>query len=119
MGQEIGVTPLQLGALVSTIANDGVWVAPRIVATTAEPQKTPQQVVFHPANEHRVISPLTAAQMKQMMQGVVLEGTGPKAILDGYSSAGKTGTAQKIDPYDGRLLAYEVCSFLRGVCAGE
>ena len=101
MGQEIGVTPLQLGALVSTIANDGVWVAPRIVATTAEPQKTPQQVVFHPANEHRVISPLTAAQMKQMMQAVVLEGTGPKAILDGYSSAGKTGTAQKIDPATG------------------
>ena len=101
MGQEIGVTPLQLGALVSTIANDGVWVAPRIVATTAEPQKAPQQVVFHPANEHRVISPLTAAQMKQMMQGVILEGTGPKAILDGYSSAGKTGTAQKIDPATG------------------
>jgi len=101
MGQEIGVTPLQLGALVSTIANDGVWVAPRIVATTAEPQQAPQQVVFHPANEHRVISPLTAAQMKQMMQGVILEGTGPKAILDGYSSAGKTGTAQKIDPATG------------------
>jgi cell division protein FtsI (penicillin-binding protein 3) len=101
MGQEIGVTPLQLGALVSTIANDGVWVAPRIVATTAEPQKSPQQVVFHPANEHRVISPLTAAQLKQMMQGVVLEGTAKKAILDGYSSAGKTGTAQKIDPNTG------------------
>jgi cell division protein FtsI (penicillin-binding protein 3) len=101
MGQEIGVTPLQLGALVSTIANDGVWVAPRIVATTAEPQKTPQQVVFHPANQHRVISPLTAAQVKQMMQQVVLEGTGPMAILDGYSSAGKTGTAQKIDPATG------------------
>ncbi|HEX4484722.1 MAG TPA: penicillin-binding transpeptidase domain-containing protein [Terriglobales bacterium] len=101
MGQEIGVTPLQLGALVSTIANDGVWVAPRIVATTAEPHKSPQQVVFHPANEHRVISPLTAAQLKQMMQGVVLEGTAKKAILDGYSSAGKTGTAQKIDPNTG------------------
>jgi cell division protein FtsI (penicillin-binding protein 3) len=45
----------------------------------------------------RVISPLTAAQMKHMMEGVVLRGTGKKAILDGYSSAGKTGTAQKID----------------------
>ncbi len=101
MGQEIGVTPLQLGALVSTIANDGVWVAPRIVASTAEPQKTPQPVVFHAANEHRVISPLTAAQMKQMMEGVVLHGTGTKAILEGYSSAGKTGTAQKIDPSTG------------------
>jgi cell division protein FtsI (penicillin-binding protein 3) len=44
-----------------------------------------------------VISPLTAAQMKHMMEGVVLRGTGKRAILDGYSSAGKTGTAQKID----------------------
>jgi cell division protein FtsI (penicillin-binding protein 3) len=98
MGQEIGVTPLQLAAMVSTIANDGVWVAPRIVAGTTEPRGTPQTVVFHPGAQRRVISPLTAAQMKQMMQGVVLHGTGKKAILEGYSSAGKTGTAQKVDP---------------------
>jgi len=98
MGQEIGVTPLQLTALVSTIANDGVWVAPRIIAGTTEPQGTPQTVAFRPGVQRRVISPLTAAQMKQMMQGVVLHGTGKKAILEGYSSAGKTGTAQKVDP---------------------
>jgi cell division protein FtsI (penicillin-binding protein 3) len=98
MGQEIGVTPLQLTAMVSTIANDGVWVAPRIIAGTTEPQGTPQMVAFHPGVQRRVISPLTAAQMKQMMQGVVLHGTGKKAILEGYSSAGKTGTAQKVDP---------------------
>ena len=98
MGQEIGVTPLQLTALVSTIANDGVWVAPRIISGTTEPQGTPQTVAFHPGVQRRVISPLTAAQMKQMMQGVVLHGTGKKAILEGYSSAGKTGTAQKVDP---------------------
>jgi cell division protein FtsI (penicillin-binding protein 3) len=98
MGQEIGVTPLQLVAMISTIANDGVWVAPRIVAGTTEPQGTPQMVAFHPGAQRRVISPLTAAQMKQMMQGVVLHGTGKKAILEGYSSAGKTGTGQKVDP---------------------
>jgi cell division protein FtsI (penicillin-binding protein 3) len=45
-----------------------------------------------------VISSLTAAQMRQMLQGVVLHGTGRKAVLEGYSSAGKTGTAQKVDP---------------------
>ena len=97
-GQEIGVSPLQLSAMVSTIANDGMWVAPRIVAATVEPQRAPQLVAFHPAGERRVISTMTAAQMKQMMQGVVLRGTGRKAILEGYSSAGKTGTAQKVDP---------------------
>src|SRR5438093_10223447 len=51
MGQEIGVSPLQLAGLVSTVANDGVWVAPRIVAATTEPRSAPQRVVFHPALE--------------------------------------------------------------------
>ena len=98
MGQEIGVTPIQLSAMVSTIANDGVWIAPRIVAGVTPPQNSPQTIAFHPAGERRVISTMTAAQMKQMLQGVVLHGTGKKAILEGYSSAGKSGTAQKIDP---------------------
>src|SRR5580765_7863355 len=89
MGQEIGVTPLQLVGLVSTRANDGVYVAPRIVAASTQPQSAPQTVAFHPVNEHRVISSFTAAEMRQMMQGVVLHGTGTKAKLIGYSSAGK------------------------------
>jgi cell division protein FtsI (penicillin-binding protein 3) len=67
------------------------------VAGTTPPRSTPQLIEFHPQLGRRVISPLTAAEMKRMMAGVVLRGTGPKAILDGYSSAGKTGTAQKID----------------------
>jgi cell division protein FtsI/penicillin-binding protein 2 len=97
MGQEIGVSPVQLAAMVSMIANDGVYIAPRIVAGTTAPRSTPQLIAFHPAMGRRVISSLTAAEMKRMMEGVVLRGTGTKAILDGYSSAGKTGTAQKID----------------------
>lgn len=98
MGQEIGITPLQLAGLVSTMANDGVYVAPRIVAATTQPQSAPQTIAFHPVNERRVLSPYTAAEMRQMMQGVVLHGTGTKAKLIGYSSAGKTGTGQKVDP---------------------
>ena len=50
-----------------------------------------------PDGAHRVISTMTAAQMRKMMEGVVLYGTGKAAQLNGYSSAGKTGTAQKID----------------------
>jgi cell division protein FtsI (penicillin-binding protein 3) len=101
MGQEIGISPLQLAGLVSTFANDGVWVAPRILAGKVEPQGTPQSVAFHPGVSHRVISSFTAGEMRSMMQKVVLEGTGRKAILEGYTSAGKTGTAQKVDPATG------------------
>lgn len=98
MGQEIGVSALQLAAMVSSIANDGEVMGSRIVAATTEPQSAPQTIAFHPVEERRAITTTTAALMRQMMQGVVLHGTGKKAILEGYSSAGKTGTAQKVDP---------------------
>ncbi len=110
MGQEIGISALQLASLISTIANDGVRVPPRIVAGTIAagtmspqnaPQNTPQTIAFQPGAGTRVISSLTAAEMRQMLQGVVLHGTGRRAILEGYSSAGKTGTAQKVDPATG------------------
>jgi cell division protein FtsI (penicillin-binding protein 3) len=101
MGQEIGISALQLSALISTFANDGVWVAPRILAGTVEPQGSLQTVSFHPGPSHRVISSYTAAEMRSMMQKVVLEGTGRKATLEGYTSAGKTGTGQKVDPATG------------------
>src|SRR5438309_5749701 len=101
MGQEIGVSPIQLAAMVSTFANDGVWEAPRIVATTTPPSIIPQTFVFRPEHERRVISAITAAQMRQMMRAVVLHGTGRKAVLEGYTAAGKTGTAQKVDPATG------------------
>jgi cell division protein FtsI (penicillin-binding protein 3) len=101
MGQEIGISPLQLSALISIFANDGVWIAPRIVAGPETLPGSPQTVAFHPGASRRVISSYTAAEMRSMMQKVVLEGTGRKAILEGYSSAGKTGTAQKVDPATG------------------
>jgi len=105
MGQEIGISPLQLASLISTIANDGVHVPPRIVAGTMAPQNapqnTPQTIAFQPAEGTRAISSLTAAEMRQMLQGVVLHGTGRRALLEGYSSAGKTGTGQKVDPATG------------------
>jgi cell division protein FtsI (penicillin-binding protein 3) len=103
IGQEIGISAIQLSGLISTFANDGVWIAPRIVAGTAPPQNGLQNVAFHPGASHRVISSYTAAEMRSMMEKVVLDahGTGRRAILEGYSSAGKTGTGQKVDPATG------------------
>ena len=101
IGQEIGVSPIQVASLISTFANDGVWIAPRIVAGSVPPQAGLQTVAFHPGTSHRVISSYTAAEMRSMMQKVVLEGTGRKAVLEGYSAAGKTGTGQKVDPATG------------------
>jgi cell division protein FtsI (penicillin-binding protein 3) len=101
MGQEIGVSPIQVISMISTIANDGVYTAPRIVAGELPPDGAPNPVVFHPAQQHRVVTPMTAAQMKKMMEGVVLFGTARRAILNGYTSAGKTGTAQKVDAATG------------------
>jgi cell division protein FtsI (penicillin-binding protein 3) len=108
IGQEVGVTPIQLVTMVSTIANGGIYLPPHILMQ--EGDKTSGKVraaPFHPQGElpdplppgaHRVISTMTAAQMRKMMEGVVLFGTAKNlARLNGYTSAGKTGTAQKID----------------------
>jgi cell division protein FtsI (penicillin-binding protein 3) len=127
IGQEEAVTPLQLVSMASTIANGGTYLPPH-VRTPGQDGSTPQEqnpapaagqpqvkqvsAELHPSpfkpdeevphplppGAHRVISELAAAQMRKMMEGVVLYGTGKPAQLDGYSSAGKTGTAQKIDP---------------------
>jgi cell division protein FtsI (penicillin-binding protein 3) len=115
IGQEVAVTPLQLVTMVSTIANGGVYLPPHVLmpqpssGTDPDQKSAPPQVAepFKPGEDlpnplptgaHRVISTMTAAQMRKMMEGVVLYGTGKPAQLDGYSSGGKTGTAQKIDP---------------------
>ena len=116
IGQEIAVTPVQLVTMVSSIANGGMYLPPHILMPDAPASTDPNQtaaapqVVAHPfkageelpgtlpAGAHRVIATMTAAQMRKMMEGVVLFGTGKAAQLNGYSSGGKTGTAQKIDP---------------------
>ena len=106
MGQEVAVTPIQLATMVSTIANGGVYMPPHILLpnqnTTATQgnQFKPGEDLPNPlpADAHRVITSLTAAEMRKMLEGVVLYGTGKQAQLNGYSSGGKTGTAQKIDP---------------------
>jgi cell division protein FtsI (penicillin-binding protein 3) len=103
MGQEVGVTPVQLITAVSAIANGGLLYKPRVVSELRRDEKIlPAEGLLAPAEPKRVISPETAATLRQLMEGVVLHGTGPAAHLDGWTSAGKTGTAQKIDPNTGR-----------------
>jgi cell division protein FtsI (penicillin-binding protein 3) len=98
MGQEVGVTSAQLVSAFSAIANGGVLNRTHIVRET---RRGLQVIPASMATPTRVISPTTAATLRRMFEGVVLEGTGNRARLDGYSAAGKTGTAQKIDPNTG------------------
>lgn len=109
IGQEVGVTPLQVVSMMSSVANDGIYSSPRIVAGVTPPSQGYQRIEFHPQQQHRVISSMTAAVMRRLTEEVVLEGTARRAILDGYTSAGKTGTAQKIDP---RTHAYSKTDYV-------
>ncbi len=96
IGQEIGVTPLQMASAFGALANGGIRVAPHLVREirgsdgSIEYTATPSQV--------RVVSPETARALRGMLEGVTLNGTAKQAQLNGYTAAGKTGTAQKIDP---------------------
>jgi cell division protein FtsI (penicillin-binding protein 3) len=104
MGQEVGVTPIQLATAVSAIANGGYLRRPYVVS---EIRKGDQLLFSGDANRpepRQVLRPETAATVRRMMEGVILtpKGTGKYARLDGWTAAGKTGTAQKIDPSTGR-----------------
>ena len=91
IGQGESVTPIQLATAYAAIANGGILRRPRIIAEVGgEPTPTPPGT--------RVITKQTAAQLRTMLKGVVSAGgTGSAAAIDGYTLAGKTGTANKID----------------------
>ena len=92
MGQEISVTTLQLAQAAAVVANGGLLVKPRLVSKKGGQTVPAEQPV-------RVLKPETAITMRQMMEGVVMPGgTGTKARLQGYTSGGKTGSAQIYDP---------------------
>jgi len=110
MGQEIGVTPLQLITAMSAMANGGVIVRPHVVLAL---RRGTQMIEPPQPQPRRVIRPTTAATMRRMLEGVVLNGTGKLARLDGYTTAGKTGTAQKFDPATGRYSTHQlIASFV-------
>ncbi|HSY32202.1 MAG TPA: penicillin-binding transpeptidase domain-containing protein [Verrucomicrobiae bacterium] len=115
MGQEVGVTPLQLISAVSAIANGGMLYKPHIVAEVRRGDTVLSREGLQVASEpRRVIQPKTAATLRRLMEGVVLNGTGTRARLDGWTSAGKTGSAQKIDPNTGRYSPTQLIASFTG-----
>ncbi|HYL85959.1 MAG TPA: penicillin-binding transpeptidase domain-containing protein [Candidatus Angelobacter sp.] len=115
MGQEVGVTPIQLISAVSAIANGGVLYKPHVVAKLQRGETTlPAEGPLATAEPKRVIRPETAATLRRMMEGVILNGTGTLAHLEGWTAAGKTGSAQKIDPATGRYSATQLIASFTG-----
>src|SRR5271154_1222393 len=111
IGQEVSVTPVQIISAISAIANGGTLYRSHVlqeirgdvpVALPARPEPV------------QVTDPRSAATVREMMESVLLDGgTGKPAALNGYTAAGKSGTAQKIDPHTGRYSPTEyVASFV-------
>jgi cell division protein FtsI (penicillin-binding protein 3) len=115
IGQEVAVTPIQLVTAYAAIANGGRLVKPHVVAEVRDGQGTPLPVRRDDGAETRVMSERTAEVLTGLLEGVVLPGgTGALAALDGVSVAGKTGTAQQIDPATGRYAPDRVVSSFVG-----
>ncbi|HEY0078087.1 MAG TPA: penicillin-binding protein, partial [Pyrinomonadaceae bacterium] len=96
IGQEIGVTPLQVASAFAALANDGVRVQPHLVKELRDADGA--LVTQTKPEERRVLSAETARVVRNMLESVTVKGTAKAAQLEGYTAAGKTGTAQKIDP---------------------
>jgi cell division protein FtsI/penicillin-binding protein 2 len=96
-GQGLAVTGLQMLDVYTTLANDGVSRPPRLISATIDSEGN--RVVHRPQRGRRVVSSETAAKLRTMLAGVVADGTGTKGAIEGYTVAGKTGTAKKA-PYD-------------------
>jgi cell division protein FtsI (penicillin-binding protein 3) len=112
MGHELMATPLQLAQAFGIIANNGALVKPRLVKARQHPGTGKVETPAPAAPEQR-IKPETAIELRRMLEKVVLEGTGKGASLKkGYTVAGKTGTAQMVDPRTGKYLHRYNSSFV-------
>ena len=117
IGYEIGVSALQMATAFATIANDGVRVKPHIIkeirqfdakiGSTPEPEK------------EQVVSVDTARYMRKMLREVVVSGTAKRAAVDGYSIAGKTGTAWKFDEKTKKVSSAKYMSSFIGMAPAD
>jgi cell division protein FtsI (penicillin-binding protein 3) len=93
MGYQVGVTPVQMAAAASSIANGGTLIEPRVVRAII---KDGRRIVVQPRSLRRTVSEHTVAELIAIMEEVVERGTGRAAQIPGYTIAGKTGTAAKL-----------------------
>jgi cell division protein FtsI (penicillin-binding protein 3) len=99
IGHGISVTAMQMLLAYNTLANDGVYVPPTLLRATFDAEGERHPAVAREGR--RVVSPTTAAQVREMLAQAVTSGTGKAAAIDGYHAAGKTGTARKPQPGGG------------------
>jgi len=112
IGQGIAVTPAQMIAAYSAIANKGVWIEPHLV------ERVDGERPLQPARR-RILDTKTADQVRHMLREVVEEGSGTAAQIPGYRIAGKTGTAAKPDASGGYSTSAYVASFVGFVPAKQ
>jgi len=118
LGQEISVTPVQIATAFSAVANGGNLVRPHVVHAL-KAQDGPLSREVDPGVIRRVISPETARTLLDMLRGAVEDGTGKEAALEEYTVAGKTGTAQKMDPATGRYSHQKIVASFVGAVPAE
>jgi cell division protein FtsI (penicillin-binding protein 3) len=107
MGYQVGVTPLQMAAAVSSVANGGAYMEPRVVRAVYSDGR---RLAVRPKIVRQAVSTDTAAAMTSIMEQVVERGTATLAKIDGYTIAGKTGTANKLQ--NGRYSSDTYASFV-------
>ncbi len=119
IGQEVAATPLQVITAVSAIANGGMLMRPHLVSEIRDAEGRVIKA-FPPEVRRQAVSPETAGKMMSILEGTVSKnGTGEKAAIPGYRVAGKTGTAQKIDPATKRYSMQDTVSSFVGIVPAE
>jgi len=113
IGQEIGVTPLQMATAYCALANGGTLMKPYLVSEIVD-RDGREGKKFGPQAVGRIVSEETCAKVNAMLRRVVESGTGEKARPAGYTAAGKTGTAQKVDHKTGKYSKKEYVGSFAG-----